>query len=85
MEDNLSHLPEIMEKHDYRMDTACGGREKFMERAIKNMENRCLHHHVFEEKCLRKAFEFAGLRVTGFSSILDNWFILGEKSRVLES
>lgn len=78
-EDDLSHLPEIMEKHDYSMDAACGGKEKFMERAMKNMENKCLHHHVFEENCLKKAFEFAGLRVTGFSSILDNWLIFGEK------
>lgn len=78
-EDDLSHLPEIIEKHDYSMDVACGGKEKFIERAKKNIENRCLHHHVFEENCLRKAFEFVGLRAIDFSSILGNWLIIGEK------
>lgn len=78
-EDDLSHLAEIIEKHDYSMDTACGGKEKFIERAEKNIENRCLHHHVFEEDCLRKSFEFAELNVSEFSEIIGGYCIVGEK------
>lgn len=78
-ENDLSHLPDIIEKHDYEMDWECGGKEKFIERAMKNIENRCLHHHVFDEKCLRRAFEFAGLEVIDFKEAGNNWLIIGEK------
>lgn len=78
-EDDLSHLPEIIEKHDYDMDVQCGGKEKFIMRAKKNVENRCLHHHVFEEGCLKKAFLFSGLKVISFGKVTDNWMIIGQK------
>lgn len=78
-EDDLSHLQEIIMQHDYDMDPQCGGREKFIERAKKNVENRCLHHHVFEELCLRKAFVFVGLKVIAFGRITNNWMIIGQK------
>lgn len=80
-EDDLSHLSEIVEKHDYSMDIECGGKEKFIKRAEKNIENRCLHHHVFEENCLRKSLEFVGLEVSDFIQIVGNWCIVGEKKR----
>lgn len=78
-EDDLTHLPEIIAKHDYGMDVLCGGKEQFIERAKKNVENRCLHHHVFEETCLRKAFEFVGLEVIAFREVMNNWLIMGQK------
>lgn len=82
LEDDLTHLPEIIEKHDYSMDPACGGKENFMERAKKNFENRCLHHHVFDEGCLRKAFTYVGLEVIEFSPVSDNWLIIGKKGKM---
>ena len=78
-ESDLTHLDEIIEKHDYDMDVACGGKDKFVERAKKNAENRCLHHHVFDEKTLRNAFEFAELDIVDFSEIQNNWLILGQR------
>lgn len=78
-EDDLTHLPEILENHDYLMDDACGGKELFLKRVMKNVENRCLHHQVFEEDCLRKCFVFAGISVIDFSEIMSNWLIIGEK------
>ena len=78
-EDDLAHLSEIIEKHDYNMDIGCGGKENFIKRAKKNIENRCLHHHVFNEKCLRKSFIFAGLEILDFAEIIGNWFVVGKK------
>lgn len=78
-ENDLSHLDEIIEKHDYIMDPECGGKKKFIERARKNIENRCLHHHVFDEECLKKALTFSGLKVRDFGDVRGNWFIVGEK------
>ncbi len=78
-EDDLSHLPEILELHDYDMDIVCGGKENFEKRAQLNIENRCLHHHVFDEKCLRQAFEYLKLEVIQFTEILGNYVIIGKK------
>ena len=47
-EDDLSSLPEILELHDLEMDKPAGTPEQFKERSLKNFENRCLHHHVFD-------------------------------------
>lgn len=78
-ENDLTHLYEIIEKHDYDMDVACGGKDKFIKRAKKNIENRCLHHHVFNEETLRKAFDFAELDVIDFAEIQNNWLIIGQR------
>lgn len=49
-EDNLNHLSEILQKHDLSMDLSAGklNFENFTLRSLKNIENRCLHHHVFD-------------------------------------
>jgi len=47
-EDDLSSLPEILELHYLEMDKPAGTPEQFKERSLKNFENRCLHHHVFD-------------------------------------
>lgn len=78
-EDDLTHLDEIMEKHDFAMDLECGGREKFAERALKNYENRCLHHHVFHTEALIKIFEFLGIDVLKTGRIKNNYFIIGRR------
>lgn len=79
-EEDLTHLQEIIEQHDYDMDIECKGKSNFIERAKKNYKNRCLHQHVFDEKCLRKSFEFAGLEIKKFGSLIGNWCIVGVKS-----
>lgn len=78
-EDDLSHLQEITELHDYAMDVACGGKENFLVRAQRNIENRCLHHHVFGEVCLRSLWEYLGLTVLDFMEIPGNYCIIGKK------
>lgn len=78
-EDDLTHLPEIIEKHDYDMDPLCGGRDAFILRAQKNFENRCLHHHVFDEKCLKSMFEFWNINILEFADVGSNYWIVGKK------
>jgi SAM-dependent methyltransferase len=53
-EDDLTHLPEILEKHDLTMDRAAGSRQQFNKRSLENFSNRCLHHHVFDERNSRE-------------------------------
>jgi hypothetical protein len=49
-EDDLTHLPEILEKHDLSRDPGAGSEENFRTRSQNNYLNRCLHHHVFDER-----------------------------------
>jgi len=53
-EDDLTHLPEILEKHDLTKDTAIGSKQEFHQRSLNNVSNRCLHHHVFDERNSRE-------------------------------
>ena len=48
-EDDLTHLPEILRKHDLALDVGAGTPEQFHKRSLDNFSNRCLHHHVFDE------------------------------------
>lgn len=47
---DLTHLEEILELHDLGMDPAGGTPDEFRERSLKNVENRCLHQHVFDTR-----------------------------------
>ena len=48
-ENDLTHLQEILELHDLNMDPGAGSFEEFKERSMNNVENRCLHQHVFDQ------------------------------------
>jgi hypothetical protein len=62
-ESDLSHLDEILDRHDLSRDTCAGGHEAFRERSLRNFENRCLHHHVFEETNTRELLTTLGMEV----------------------
>jgi SAM-dependent methyltransferase len=47
-EDDLSHLDEIMQLHDFSRDKGAPSKAYFHQRALKNPHNRGLHHHVFD-------------------------------------
>jgi SAM-dependent methyltransferase len=47
-EDDLTHLEEILELHDFDYSPGVGDFEEFKARCLRNVENRCLHHHVFD-------------------------------------
>jgi SAM-dependent methyltransferase len=63
LESDLTHLPEILEKHDLDLDRAAGTREEFHKRSLANFENRCLHHHVFNETNLDELLTNLGMKV----------------------
>jgi SAM-dependent methyltransferase len=62
-EDDLTHLPEILEKHDLRKDLAAGSLQEFHARSLDNLSNRCLHHHVFDERNGRELLSRVGFEV----------------------
>ncbi len=47
-EDDLTHLPEILELHDLEKDNPAGSRHDLERRSHQNYSNRAIHHHVFD-------------------------------------
>ena len=47
-EEDLTHLPEILELHDLSKDPKAGTAAQFRERCLANRINRAMHHHVFD-------------------------------------
>lgn len=76
-EHDLSHLDEILELHDFEMDDGVASVEEFELRSMNNYDNRCLHHHVFDEHLLRQVFEYMNIDIIDSGDLFDNYFILG--------
>lgn len=68
-ETDLSHLPEILERHDLSMDVAAGSPEEFQQRSLANYENRCLHHHVFDTRNVRDLLAALGIRILSLQTV----------------
>lgn len=62
-EDDLTHLPEILALHDLPMDPPAGDALAFKARSERNLENRCLHHHVFDTSLVVEMTHHAGLEI----------------------
>ena len=71
-EDDLTHMDEIVKKHDIDMDWYIKDKKKFIDRCKRNIENRGMHHHVFSEGVLVEMAHFFNLKVidcwSGFCS-----------------
>ena len=78
-EDDLSHLEEILRQHDLSLDPQAGSYEQFKERSLKNIENRCLHQHVFNLDILQKIFEFFNLLIVNKKQLSRDYVIIGQK------
>jgi hypothetical protein len=62
-EDDLTHLPEVLEKHDLSIDPGVGSAEEFRRRSLDNFNNRCMHHHVFDQNNSRELLTRCGMEV----------------------
>ena len=76
-EDDLSTLPEILRNHDLSMDPSAGDLGAFTKRSLDNLNNRCLHHYVYNDDLLMEICnyfkcEFKYNETRG----LDRWFII---------
>jgi SAM-dependent methyltransferase len=78
-EEDLTHLQEILELHDLPMDPPAGTYEDFKARSLLNLENRALHHHVFNISLLRDICEQIHLRILLSSKIKSDNMVLAIK------
>lgn len=62
-ESDLTHLSEIIELQDFKMDKCAGTIDKFKERSLENQLNRALHHHVFDISLLREIYDLYKIEI----------------------
>ena len=78
-EDDLTHLDEILELHDLPLDPPAGNLEQFKARSLRNIENRCLHHHVFDLDLLQKIFDYFGITTLRDITTEREYCLIGRK------
>ena len=69
-EDDLTHLDEVFEKHNLKVDIEAGDFEYFKNRSIDNFNHRTIHHHVFDINSLLELFSYINFEVV----LLDDKF-----------
>lgn len=62
-EDDMTHVGEIIALHDFARDPGAGSPEEFRIRCENNLENRGIHHHVFDTELAVKLVDCMGLRI----------------------
>ncbi|MGB7601982.1 MAG: methyltransferase domain-containing protein [Candidatus Sulfotelmatobacter sp.] len=62
-EDDLTHLPEILELHDLSRDPGAGSKEEFRLRCLENYANRAMHQHVFDTASATKMMNHMGFKI----------------------
>lgn len=69
-EDYLTHLDEVISKHNIKKDKTVTDLAQHIERTKQNPNNRIMHHHVFDLKLLRAMGEYCDLLVLEGECIL---------------
>ena len=62
-EDDITHVAEALALHDLARDAGVASQAEFAARAAENVNNRCLHHHVFDLALMTAALAEAGWQV----------------------
>jgi SAM-dependent methyltransferase len=62
-ETDMTHLPEVLQLHDLSKDAGTPDFATFRARSEANIENRCIHHHVFNTQLAVDAVDHAGYQV----------------------
>lgn len=79
LEDDLTHLPEILEKHDLTRDPLAGTLQQFQARSMDNYKNRCLHHHVFSTELFERMAEYFQLEILENTVFSENYYFAAIK------
>lgn len=79
-EDDLTHLKEILELHDLSLDKPAGDHDNFKKRSLKNYENRCLHHHVYNIELLTQIYNYFNIQILITQNTDRDFIILGKKT-----
>ena len=80
-EADLTHLDEILELHDLALDPPAGDAAAFRQRSLRNLENRCLHHHVFDMRLAIEVVDHLKLQIHAVEGALPfHIFVVAQKT-----
>ena len=68
-EDDLTHLDEILALHDLQRDPEAGDIQQFRARSQQNLQNRGLHHHVFDTRLAVQMLDHMGLQLQAVEAV----------------
>ena len=68
-EDDLTHMPEILALHDLERDPEAGDSRAFKARSMRNFENRCFHHHVFDTPLAVRLIDYMDMQIQAVEQI----------------
>jgi len=63
-EQDLSHLSEVLDRHDFSRDSEIYS-ERWEEQRRDNANTRMLHHHVFNTRSLLELLTYSGIEIVG--------------------
>lgn len=75
-ESDLTHLDEILSLHDLELDLPAGSFEQFHQRSLDNINNRCLHHHVFDNKLVLEICDYLSMSILEQTVTKSDWIFL---------
>lgn len=81
-ESNIDSLDEILDYHDIDLDPGVDSYEEFKNRSLKNFENRCLHHYVFDSNLIKQMFSYTNLRLIDIGETEHDYYALAKKSNL---
>lgn len=79
-ESDMTHLREILFFHDLSKDPAAGNFQEFTARSLDNINNRCLHHHVFNEGLIRNILEVTGFKIISIEETENSFVTIAMKN-----
>ena len=75
-EDDLTHLDEVLRLTDLSLAPGVADRASFEARSRQNVENRCVHHHVFDTRLMIEVLNEANLHVRAVQPMLPCHIVL---------
>jgi len=69
-EEDLTHLEEILQLHDLQRDPDVGSAKAFEQRSRDNFNNRCLHHHVFDNELVVQLLSHMKMQIHALENVL---------------
>jgi SAM-dependent methyltransferase len=75
-EDDLTHLPQILELHDLSKDQEAGTKEQFRQRCLENHINRAMHHHVFDTMAAMEVVNHMGFTLLRVDNLRPHHIII---------
>lgn len=84
-EDDLTHLDEILQCHDFTKDPGARSVEEFAERARANLAVRGLHHHVFTAPLVAQMLDYSNYQIESIESLTPLHIVVIARSIPAES